>query len=292
MRRPVAALAAVALLAALAACTADPPAGTDGDLMDDWAQLPSPAPFRPVTGECHEAVTATVSIADRAPVSCADLHVAETFHVGAAAEAPVPPAAGSAGARRAYAECGDAAERFLGGPWRAARIGVRVAWPTREAWTGGARWFRCDVVQADLDGGGDTSRTGSLKDALTRPSPLDLGCFDATVSSSQVRTMTPVDCTTKHSAEFAGLWTAPDVEYAEQAKDRTRTAQGCRSAVAEYTGVPDDDDVQYRTGWISYHPTRTEWLYGERRVRCFLWFSGGGLTRSYRGAGPAALPVR
>jgi hypothetical protein len=252
VRRPVAALA-VALFAALAACSADPPAGTDGDLMDDWAQLPTPAPFRPVIGECHEAVTATASIADRAPVSCAGRHVAETVHVGAAAEAPAPPAAGSAGARSAYAECGDAAERFLGGPWRAARIGVRVAGPAREAWIGGARWFRCDVVQADLDGGGDTSRTGSLKDVLIRPSPLGLGCFDATVSSfSQVRTMTPVDCTTRHSAEFAGLWTAPDVAYAEQVKDRTRTARGCRSAIAQYTRVPDDDDMPYRTGWISH----------------------------------------
>jgi hypothetical protein len=44
--------------------------------------------------------------------------------------------------------------------------------------------------------------------------------------------------------------------------------------------------------WISYHPTRTEWQQGERRVRCFLWFSDRKVTRSLAGAGPSALPVR
>jgi hypothetical protein len=57
-------------------------------------------------------------------------------------------------------------------------------------------------------------------------------------------------------------------------------------------GVPDDEDVQFRAGWISYHPTRTEWQQGERRVRCFLWFSDRKVTRSLAGAGPSALPVR
>jgi hypothetical protein len=94
-----------------------------------------------------------------------------------------------------------------------------------------------DVTEADLDGLGDTSRTGSL------------------------------------------------------ARDRTRTATGCRSAIVCYTGVPDDTDVQFRSGWISYNPTRTEWRLGERRVRCFLWFGDRTLTRSLKSAGPAALPV-
>lgn len=104
--------------------------------------------------------------------------------------------------------------------------------------------------------------------------------------------MAAVACTKSHAAEFAGLWTAPDIPYAEQVSDRVRSAAGCRSAIATFTGVPDDDDVQYRTGWISYNPTRTEWQQGERRVRCFLWFRDGKLTRSLAGAGPSALPVR
>jgi hypothetical protein len=104
--------------------------------------------------------------------------------------------------------------------------------------------------------------------------------------------MTAVPCTATHRAEYAGLWTAPDIPYAQQAADRTRTAAGCRSAIAKFTGVPDNADMQYRSGWISYNPSRTEWQLGERRVRCFLWFTDRTLKRSLKGAGPAALPVR
>jgi hypothetical protein len=290
MRRWPALLAAL-LVAGAAACTPAPPYGTDGDLTDDWRLPPPGAPFRPAAGQCHERVTDTVSLTDHRPIGCDELHVAETYHVGDAADAPVPPAAGSAAARDAYADCGAKAQSFLGGPWREARLGVRVVWPARVAWTGGARWYRCDLVQADLDGNSDTSRTGSLAGELTRNSALRLGCFRAAVKNDAVATMTPVACTAPHSAEFVGLWTAPDVRYQEQSADRSRTAAGCRSVIAGYTGVPDDDDVQYRAGWISFNPTRGEWQYGERRVRCFLWMSDRTLRRSLRDAGPSALPV-
>jgi hypothetical protein len=49
--------------------------------------------------------------------------------------------------------------------------------------------------------------------------------------------------------------------------------------------------MQYRSGWISYNPTRTEWMAGERRVRCFIYFAKRTLTRSLKDAGPDALPV-
>ena len=104
--------------------------------------------------------------------------------------------------------------------------------------------------------------------------------------------MTAVACTKAHAAEFAGLWTAPDIAYAEQIRGSRPQRGRCRTAIATFTGVPDDDNVQYRSGWISFNPTRTEWQQGERRVRCFLWFRGGELTRSLAGAGPSALPVR
>src|SRR5690348_15541946 len=105
MRGPAVLLAA--LLAALltAGCSTAAPPGTDGDLTDDWA-LPAPAtPFRPATGQCHEALTATAPVHAYRPVDCAELHVSETYHVGTAADADVPPAAGTAGAIAAFQEC-------------------------------------------------------------------------------------------------------------------------------------------------------------------------------------------
>jgi hypothetical protein len=285
-------MAAALLLAGVAACSGPAPEGVDGDLTDGWAMLPAAAPFRPAAGVCHESLVEVAAMAEHQPVSCAELHVAETFYVGEGPDEPVAPSGGSAAMHAAYADCSGRAAKFLGGPWRGARIVVRVVWPSREAWAGGARWFRCDVAQADLDGSSETSRTGSLAGALKADSELRLACFNPKVDADAVRTMTAVSCTKAHAAEFAGLWTAPDVPFAEQTMDRERSAAGCRSAIAAFTGVPDDDDVQYRTGWISYNPTRTEWQQGERRVRCFLWFRGGKLTRSLAGAGPSALPVR
>ena len=292
MRRLSGITAAALLLAGVAACTPAPPAGLDGDLTDDWPAPPAATPFRPAAGQCHEALAETAAMAEHRPVSCDELHVAETFHVGDGPAEPVVPVGGSAAMHAAYADCAERAAGFLGGPWRGALIVVRVVWPSRANWSGGARWYRCDVAQADLDGGGDTARDGSLAGALSRDTSLRLGCFQAEVDGTAVRAMTPVACSRRHAAEFAGLWTAPDVPYAEQARDREHSAAGCRSAIARYTGVPDDANVQYRTGWISFNPTRIEWQQGERRVRCFLWSSDGSLTRSLAGAGPSALPVR
>lgn len=282
---------AVLLAVLLAAgCSAAPPSGTDGDLTDDWKPIGAPAPLRPVVGECHEALTAAAPAGQR-PVDCAELHVSETFHVGTAPDADVVPAAGSAEAKAAYEECSQAAVDFLGGQWRSARVAVHVVWPTRAGWSGGARWFRCDVTIADLDGQSRTSRTGSLAGELAGASPLRLGCFNPTVEGETVTTMTPVPCTKAHHAEFAGLWTAPDISYAELEKDTERSATGCRSEIAEFADLPDDSDMQYRSGWISYNPTRTQWLAGERRVRCFVYFANRTFSRSVQNAGPTVLPA-
>jgi hypothetical protein len=288
MRRTVALLAA--LLAA--GCSATPPPGTDGDLTDDWAAPAAPAPFRPTAGRCHEALAATAPLDDYRPIDCAELHVSETFHVGTAADADVVPAAGTPGAKAAYRECSDAATDFLGAPWRDARVAVQVVWPTRAAWTGGARWFRCDAVTADLDGRSRTSRAGSLAGELSHPSPLRLTCFDPTVDGATVTAMTAVPCTDTHRAEFVGLWNAPDVSYSRLESDTARSAAACRDAIARFAALPNDSDLQYRSGWISYNPTRSEWLSGERRVRCFLYFAERTLHRSLRNAGPGLLPIK
>ena len=43
--------------------------------------------------------------------------------------------------------------------------------------------------------------------------------------------------------------------------------------IARFAALPNDSDMQFRSGWISYNPTRAEWLSGERRVRCFIYFA-------------------
>jgi hypothetical protein len=284
----------LAMLAVLltAGCSTALPAGVDGELTDDWPAPGPAAPFRPAAGECHEALAETATADGHRPVGCAELHVAETYHVGAAAPADVVPAAGSPQAVAAYRECSRTAADFLGGSPRTARVAVHVVWPTRAGWAGGARWFRCDLGTAELDGQGGTSRTGSLAGELAGPSPLRLSCFDPAVDDGTVTTMRAVPCASAHRAEFAGLWRAPDVAYAELEAGIERSAAGCRSVIARFARLPDDADMQYRSGWISYNPTRTEWLSGERQVRCFLYFAQRTVTRSLKNAGPSVLPVR
>jgi len=284
---------AAILLAVLlvAGCSGGPPDGTDGDLTDGWPMLAAPAPFRPATGQCHETLAATAPLAGHRPVDCAELHVSETYHVGTAADADVVPAAGSAGARAAFQECSRRATGFLGGSWRTARVAVQVVWPSKAGWSGGARWFRCDVTTADLDGQSRTSRTGSLAGELAGASPLRLGCFNPEVDGETATTMRPVPCDQAHRAEFAGLWRAPEITYAALESGTERSAAGCRGAIAKFAKLPDNPDIQYRTGWISYNPTRTEWLSGERRVRCFVYFASRTFKRSLKNAGPGVLPV-
>jgi hypothetical protein len=284
---------AAVLLAVLltAGCSGAPPDGTDGDLTDDWSVPASPAPFRPAAGRCHEALAATATAQDYRPVDCAELHVSETVFVGTAADADVVPAAGSAGARAAFKECARRATGHLGGPWRTARVAVQVVWPSKAGWSGGARWFRCDVTTADLDGQSRTSRTGSLAGELAGASPLKLGCFNPTVDGETVTTMRPVACGKPHRAEFAGLWQAPEITYAALESGTARSAAGCRTVIAKFARLPDNSDMQYRTGWISYNPTRTEWLSGERRVRCFVYFAERTFSRSLKNAGTSVLPV-
>ena len=282
-------LAAVLLAAFLpAGCSAS----GNHDITADWPVMAAAQTFVPAVKTCHEVLETTASATTYQPVDCAELHVSETFWVGRAQDAPVAPVAGSAASKQAYAECARKSTAYLGGSMRSARVSVHLIWPTREAWTAGSRWLRCDLTETGLDGQSDQSRTGSLAGALKGRSALLLGCFNPKVSADDVSTMTAVACTTSHRAEYVGTWTAPDIAYDAQTKDRTRTATGCRSVIADYTDVPDDANMQYRSGWISYNPTRTQWQLGERRVRCFLWFSDKTLTRSLKGAGPSVLPVQ
>jgi hypothetical protein len=292
MRRWIAATAGLAAVLLLGTGCTTPPPGTDGDITNGWSLIGDPVPFRPAAHACHEDIGRTASLSEYAPVDCAGVHVSETYHVGvltdAAARADDVPSDDSPAARTAYRECSDAAADFVGGSWRTGRIAVNVVWPSQAARAGGVRWFRCDLTEVDLDGRPRTGRKGSMARALPA---LRLGCFNPTVAGSSVKSMKPVRCDSRHRAEFAGVWTAPDVPYRNQAADVTRTARGCRSAIATFASVPDDSDMKYRSGWISFIPSRAQWEQGERGVRCFLWFGDRWLTRSLKGAGPSALPV-
>jgi hypothetical protein len=57
-------------------------------------------------------------------------------------------------------------------------------------------------------------------------------------------------------------------------------------------GLPDDGDLQYRTGTVVVPGGQDDWQAGNRGVRCYLYVSDKTFTRSLEGAGAKALPIR
>ncbi len=254
----VAVATAVALGAALTGCGA--PDGTDGDLTDKWPELAAPSGFTPTPDACHVAGFADVQARSAyEQVDCDRPHKTETVAVGTytgdEAVATAPPAPGTAGAQDAYADCDALTVAFVGGDWRTARLWIGVTRPTPAAWTGGARWYRCELVEvSSIEDDGDlVNRTGSLRSVLTdQASPLRLTCYAVQLDAAgAIDTMPARSCTAVHNAEFAGVWTAGELPYPKQGAEWVPFHAGCRALIAKYVGVPNDKNLEFRTGVVS-----------------------------------------
>jgi len=298
-RWPVAAALSLLMLVPAGGCGS--PVGVDGDLIDDWAAIGAPTGFIPAGGTCHLANFSSFGArATYEEVDCKLKHRTETVYVGTypspAADAAEPPAQASAGAQAAYRTCDAKTSAYVGGPWRTARLWIGVTEPTRAAWTGGARWYRCEVVVSSSveDDGGLVKRVGTLRDALKETaSPLLLTCYQVLLDKEgEIGTMPATPCTAAHSAEFVGVWDAGTLEYPETSKQWDKFHDGCRSRIASYVGVPDDADLRYRAGVISLPGGDDVWELGDRGVRCYLWLDETTLTESLKGKGSKAMPVR
>jgi Septum formation len=298
-RWPVAAALSLLTLALAAGC--GNPAGVDGDLTDGWAAIGVPTGFTPAAETCHLANFATFGPRSTyEEVDCKLKHRTETVYVGTypspAAEASDPPAQDSAGARAAYQDCDARTTAYVGGPWRTARLWIGVTQPSRAAWAGGARWYRCEVLVSSSveDDGGLVQRVGTLRGALDeRASPLLLTCYNVLLDEDgKISTMPARECAAKHNAEFVGIWDAGKAGYPRTAEQWDKFHDGCRSRIASYVGVPDDDDLQFRAGVISLPGGNDVWELGDRGVRCYLWLDATTLTSSLKGKGGKAMPVQ
>jgi hypothetical protein len=290
------AVLAVATAAATVLTGCFNPDGVDGDLTDDWASFGKPALFVPAADTCHGSFREVGYLSSYQPVDCTRTHLVEALHVGTFtgehANRETPPPAGSPGVRAAHGQCAKKVTEVLGADWRTGRLKMAVVLPSDAGWTGGARWFRCDVGEIrSLDDPDFIIRSGSLKGALKGTSKLAYGCFKPELSDGHVETMAPVACTTRHRAEFVGIYPAPDTTYERFKSNNERTHRECRTRVASYVKVPNDSNLKYRTGTITYYPSEEEWEAGDRGVQCFLWFSDRDLTRSLKGTGTKGLPI-
>lgn len=275
------------------------PDGVDGDLTDEWGALAEPAGFVPVVGTCHaEAYRNEGTLDAYQPVECAGEHVTEIVHVGEfSGDVTSPPEPASDQWRDAFGECEDGAADYLGADYRYARLWLGVVVPSPKAWNGGARWFRCDVLEFDDVILPDATRTGSLAGALADESgDLRLGCFEVVTAENdtQIERMDGVGCDEPHHAEFVGVWLAPDGDYldGDDPDLADQVHEGCREVVAEFVDVPVDGDLPFRTGTIADWVDEEDWNNGDRGFRCYLWLNGDEINESLRGDGPDALPVR
>ena len=293
--------AALSLLTLVLASGCGKPGGVDGDLTNGWAAIGVPTGFTPRSQTCHLGSFAAYGArATYEVVDCATKHRTETVFVGTypspAAEAPEPPVAGSAGARAAYRICDLKTSAYVGEPWRMARIWIGVTQPTKAAWAGGARWFRCEALVSSSieDDGGLVQRVGTLKGALDEPkSPLLLTCYAVQLDKDgKIGTMPATSCGAQHNAEFVGIWEAEDFDYPETSKEWDAFHDGCRELIASYAQVPDDSDLEFRAGVISLPGGKDVWELGDRGVRCYLWLDTATLTESLKGKGPKAMPVQ
>lgn len=286
--------------AVLAGCGADDrPDELDGDLVDGWGGFSEPVAFVPEAPACHpDAYRATAPLTDYRPVACDKSHLLETVHVGQfpeeAQELDAPPEPDSSEQRRAYRECEERAEEYLGVDFRLGRLWLGVATPSEQGWQGGARWFRCDLMEVESVYGDPVPRESSLSDALSGDSNLRLGCYAVTVEDGAVQEMNPVGCGQEHHAEFVGIWRADGGGYPDPSDEdaEEQVYSGCRERVAGYVDVPADGDLQYRTGTIADWMSEPDWAAGDRAFRCYLWLPDRELTRSLRDAGTDALPVQ
>lgn len=283
----------------LVGCGGGPPPGVDGELTAGWGGFAEPVGFVPDAGACHaEPYRPETALAEYQPVDCDAPHLVETVHVGTftgeAADLEEPPRPGSAHLRSAYGSCEEQAADHLGADFREGRLWLGVATPTGPGWSGGARWFRCDLLEVESVYGEPVERQGRLAGALGESSDLHLGCYTVEMDDDAVAEMAQVACDESHDAEFVGVWRAPDGGYLDPADgDAEATVyEGCRAEVAEYVGVPVDGDLVYRTGTVADWMSEPDWEAGDRAFRCYLWLPERDLTESLKGDGDEALPVQ
>jgi hypothetical protein len=284
------ALACLTLFGSAGACT----------LRDGNARFVVPEPAQPAAvgkvGSCYPRATGVSVASSDGPVDCAGPHRAETFSVGTFADehasgVTVPPQ-GSPAMRWAFDACDAEGKRFVGGDWRRARLSIQVVMPSLDDWKAGSHWYRCDIFEVgELDGSTASmrwdeyavARTGSLRDALAGRSPLAHTCFNR----GELRNLRPVSCDKRHRYEFAGIWPAPELRYADL--DSEEVFHGCRSVIGAFLGVSKKVDMKAYVG-VTYHPpSRAAWDRGDRGIRCFLWSNDRDLTRSVKGRGLRAL---
>jgi Septum formation len=281
MRRWWALVAGAAVALAVGGCTK--PAGVDGDLTNQWPAFAKAQTPVPVVGACYPREFDPTWYGDfDSAVDCANAsHQTETVFVGALtgadADRSAPPLAGSASRKAAYTRCQQAANDYLGDAWQTGKVVLGLVLPDDKAWTGGARWYRCDVIHFQDSDYNTVATTGSVKDGLRGARPVAVTCLIVTDDGKNSVTKTDdADCDKPHNGEFAGIYQAPDGAWPADENARRKLANnGCEAIVAHFLGYTGDQAISNYLGWMAQGFDENQWNLGDRSERCFaLAFNG------------------
>jgi len=296
IRRLLPVLVPAVALALLAGCGT--PTGVDKDLTDDWAMLAAPKVPAPVAGVCYTTTvsfyaTDTTTIFSFKPVdACATSHASETFFVGeltgAAATATTPPK--GAALKDAYTKCASEAETFLGGDYHDARVEMLVLVPSSTQWSGGARYYRCDLSEVLSDGDKPVSRTTTLKDGLRGDKPLALTCAQETYESDGKTWLdyNATACTNLHNMEYVGTYTSGERAFPSTSDERkTAMRPGCEAIGAKYLNMSTATLDKHQDVGIGFWMVDEEsWARGNRSARCYaMLFDTKSTTKSIKNIG-------
>jgi Septum formation len=269
------ALVGTALAVLAAGCAKS--TGTDNDLTNAWPAFDKAVTPTPKVGACYTQQLDTTWFLDdfSDAVDCSASHQTETVFVGAftgtEAGRSSPPLAGTPARSDAYGQCMKAANDYLGDDWHNAMVVLGLVLPGDKAWTGGARWYRCDVVAYDDFSLETVHGVGSVKGGLRGSRPLAITCL--TLTSDSGRRITgekDTPCDQPHNAELAGLYTIPPRDWTNRETAGKLASDGCEGVAAHFLGFPGNRPVSNYTGWWATTVGEDQWKLGDRTALCFV----------------------
>jgi hypothetical protein len=183
------------------------------------------------------------------PISCADQHTMETIGSGLV-EGDTRPSIASDLSRGLYAECGRAADEFLGTSFRTTYTAVVLSVPGISAWQAGARWYRCDLIATDaLFGSAAIPVTGSLRGRAEPITCLGYDFVTDTFGNTLVENIAKSACDVPHNGEVAGAVLIFDLDRSDRADFEERLNELCRPIARDFL------DVSSIPGDLIYWPT-------------------------------------
>jgi hypothetical protein len=285
---------AVGALLALAVAGCAKPAGTDGDLINGWPALAKAKTPVPLVGVCYDKEYAATWYGPFESVACDQSHQSETAFVGtftgADADRSSPPNTDSPSRKSAYLDCVAKANDYLGGDWHTAYVWLGLVLPSTAAWTGGARWYRCDLLKTSDVEHSTTTSSASVKDGLRGTKPLAITCINTVESKGQVQSESAADCNQPHSGELAGVTQAADIPWPGDSAAQKQADSACEAVVAKYLGFSNGRDQNPLVGWLFFWPRQTQWDAGDRTFSCYAYAftKSKKITGSVKGLGAKA----